>query len=143
MKIPSYAAQILVELHSNRPPAISESPSGPPLSGYSWAVRMLTQDGVDAPYVPIRLPCASSTGEQLAGIGACSLDDFLAFAQTNAISTQGKWCQVCANVVMKGCVAIQFQPAVDALATYAISLNKSSNAYYNITPVAARTTVCP
>jgi hypothetical protein len=78
---------------------------------------------------------AGASAEQLAGPGSCSLDDFLSYAQAQAISTQGLWCQLCANTAMKACIAIRFQPNADNLATYVASLNKTSNAYFNITTV--------
>lgn len=79
-EIPNYGAALIFELHSTVD-----------INNTMWAVSLRQQDGSEAEYVTVELPCASPAASQIANSqSACMLQDF----QELVAPEQFEW-QVC------------------------------------------------
>lgn len=82
-EIPNYGAALIFELHSTVD-----------VNNTMWAVSLRQQDGSEAEYATVELPCASPTAFQVAGSqSACMLQDF----QELVAPEQFEW-QVCGAI---------------------------------------------
>eukprot|EP00208_Stichococcus_sp_RCC1054_P004776 CAMPEP_0206141512 /NCGR_PEP_ID=MMETSP1473-20131121/13185_1 /ASSEMBLY_ACC=CAM_ASM_001109 /TAXON_ID=1461547 /ORGANISM="Stichococcus sp, Strain RCC1054" /LENGTH=493 /DNA_ID=CAMNT_0053536111 /DNA_START=15 /DNA_END=1496 /DNA_ORIENTATION=+ len=115
--IPSYGAMLAFELRK-------AGASGP------YVVSLRAQDGAEATYRTVPLPCAKGgdAAENEGGVGSCTYEDFQALAAPEAITAQGQWCTICNATKMDACAGIKAQPALDNPATYDFTLNKTSAA---------------
>lgn len=113
-KIPSLAALMAFE--------VVASSSSPP----SFAIRLVLQDGPDAPYQPVPLPCATAgdEAEQLAGAGACTLEAFQRYVAPRTLTTL-QWCQACGDTSTTAC---QLSAAAAELASLRAALGGTGEA---------------
>ncbi|MEW5318965.1 MAG: hypothetical protein WDW38_010143 [Sanguina aurantia] len=112
-KIPSLAAVLLLELVE-----------APPGSGGVSAVRILIQDSPTGAYTQVPLPCSvpGDGGEAAAGVGACTLPLFNAYAAPHALNSSADWCSACQNAAVDACLAAVQLSAVAALQAQGVSL---------------------
>jgi len=112
-KAPEFAAFMAFELHAT--PLTRQPPGVTAVSqqSRSFAVRLVAQDGADAQYTTIPLPCANQgdAAEQLAGAGACTLQAFYDLAEPVSFSTTEEWCEACGNEVYPACKVHALQKA--------------------------------
>eukprot|EP00850_Spirogloea_muscicola_P024145 SM000454S16466 [mRNA] locus=s454:18761:22420:+ [translate_table: standard] len=92
--IPAYGAVLAVE--------VSNEASG-------LRIKVLLQDGQDAPYRAIVLPCAPAGGD-----GSCTYADFKNMTTGSTFSDVGEWCTACANNTMTYCAAAKYSALVAA-----------------------------
>jgi len=102
-KIPATAAVLVFELHTSLPAAGGSESSVPADSRF--AVRAVFQDGPEAQYAVLQLPCAvaGDAAEQLAGPGSCTLGSFRALAVPRAFGSIADWCEACGNKQVAAC----------------------------------------
>jgi len=102
-KIPATAAVLVFELHTSLPAAGGSESSVPADSRF--AVRAVFQDGPEAQYAVLQLPCAvaGDAAEQLAGPGSCTLGSFRALAVPCAFGSIADWCEACGNEQVAAC----------------------------------------
>jgi len=76
-------------------------------SGAQLAVRCVMQDGPEAQYAALPLPCASPAGEAVGGGGACTLADWTALSArgTAGVNSTAAWCSACGAIAPMPCAA--------------------------------------
>eukprot|EP00897_Mesotaenium_endlicherianum_P008672 jgi/Mesen1/7833/ME000417S07132 len=96
-KIPKYGAVMVLEVHSD-----STAPSG-------LRIRLVLQDGQDAPFRTVVLPCATNGTD-----GSCTYDDFKTVTSDRVVYSVGDFCDACANTTMTQCAAAKYMALLAA-----------------------------
>ncbi|KAL6746088.1 histidine phosphatase superfamily [Haematococcus lacustris] len=105
-KLPALASTAVFELLA---PEVQAAVVGGELG--QLAVRLVVQDGPEASWQMVPLPCAvtGDAAAQLAGPGACSYPAFRALATAAALPSAPSWCRACANTGAAACQTLAAQ----------------------------------